>query len=499
MPAKTTTTFLILILAQAHSALAASGFKSAPPNTRRRRAAPTVTFHAPTASSTYAPGTSILVSWASDTEVVSPSFRLCVVSGSAAGKRHSYKAKDEKESDNDEDDSSGNDDDGDGSCGAAVWATVKNDGDEYSIQVTAPAVNAPTRFYLEMRDDFDDGMRTDIFTIADGDSAATQDVGGQAPMQAGDFSDTNGSSTTTSAPTGTDDLPSTANADSSPGASSSNAGHSSTGNAGGSSSNTNSSSNASPMSSPQTGASGSSPNTGAPNSAPNYPPYTPYTFPSTPALLATRSPPPVAAFAVPLSIVGAILLIAGLALFRRRRDDKVKGEGLQNVGVHQNDTEKGPGAYPFATGGMQGLPMSGAMGMGGGMYSGVPASGMGIMPVPLYMPREVTRDAGYYGSRRSQDRLERDDSYRLHSRDTYRSRSRDEYHSRSRSTRSHHSSVTGDVLFDYLATPSGGRVFTPPSAHVRRSAQTRMDTKEVFGRVGEKLKGAGGVVGYKYS
>ncbi|KAF9016923.1 hypothetical protein BDZ89DRAFT_389949 [Hymenopellis radicata] len=183
MPAKTTTTFLILILAQAHFAHTASG----PPNSRRPRAAPTVTFRAPTASSTYAPGTSILVSWASDTDVVSPSFRLCVVAGSAAGKRHSYKAKDEKESDNDEDDSSGNDtsdDGGDGSCGAAVWATVKNDGDEYSIEVTAPAVNAPTRFYLEMRDDFDDGMRTDIFTIADGNSATTQDVGGQAPMQA---------------------------------------------------------------------------------------------------------------------------------------------------------------------------------------------------------------------------------------------------------------------------------------------------------------------------
>ncbi|KAI9436130.1 hypothetical protein BJY52DRAFT_1197188 [Lactarius psammicola] len=164
---------------------------------------------------------------------------------------------------------------GENDCGATVWPEVKESAGYYLVSLAVPNVNKESAYYLQMKDDFSHTYSSPIFTLTsylqneNNPAAVPPDVvvhpqsgSDQAPM----------SSVTTPSPNGAANSPNPAPAD--------------------------------PAAPPALG----------PSSVPH-----PVATPG-PLVAAAHGAPPAAALAVPLSLAGAIIVLAGgLALHHRRR------------------------------------------------------------------------------------------------------------------------------------------------------------------------------------
>lgn len=146
----------------------------------------------------------------------------------------------------------------------------------------------------------------------------------------------------------------------------------------------------------------------APPSASSYPPSsnstlvvtssmnpTPPVATSTPNLLATRIPPPTVAFAVPLSIVGAILLIAGGVFVRHNR--KLSDERAKEVEKLKSELNYMSRASSYTS---RRVEKDLEWGFESNNH-GLSSYGPNAMPVPLFMPMAEAHDPREREPRRS--------------------------------------------------------------------------------------------------
>ncbi|EIW86208.1 hypothetical protein CONPUDRAFT_148304 [Coniophora puteana RWD-64-598 SS2] len=109
-----------------------------------------LTWKSPKHNHSYLAGHVFQAEWTAKKSLVSPSFRLCV------------------QSDNDSDDSNsrrsqGDDDD----CGDSVWPSVEHDGDSYTASLMAPNITEDQlEMYLQLRDDFGKEATSPLFTLS---------------------------------------------------------------------------------------------------------------------------------------------------------------------------------------------------------------------------------------------------------------------------------------------------------------------------------------------
>ncbi|KAK0197967.1 hypothetical protein F5146DRAFT_1130898 [Armillaria mellea] len=213
--------------------------------------------------------------------------------------------------------------DGDrGNCGETVWPTVQHGNGSDSVSLAVPNVTSDESFYLLMIDNFGTKYRSPPFLLSPTSSATVQDAA-PAPLS---------NSNTAQSPF-----------------------------------------NASPPSIPSPAA---SPVGGPPVTPPT---ISPASLPVSPTnTLATRSPPPVAAFAVPLCCVGAILLVAaGLCVRHNRQLDQERARDTEKLAVSHNSSFGSLRSY------QNDMLCKGQ----GDMYRYGSA-----MPVPLFMPVEMPRE-----------------------------------------------------------------------------------------------------------
>ncbi|KAL1747353.1 hypothetical protein HDZ31DRAFT_61410 [Schizophyllum fasciatum] len=143
-----------------------------------------------------------------------------------------------------------------GGCGSQTWPDVTHSGGASMMSMAVPDVNADHPYYLSMEDDYGTRSRSPTFTLSKTvPPAAAAPTSGVAPENVGEPAQ---------APLGVTSAPAPVAADTAPTAS------------------------------------------------------LPPPVPNSPEVLSSRTPVPTAAFAVPLSIVGAILLIAVILGFRQR-------------------------------------------------------------------------------------------------------------------------------------------------------------------------------------
>ncbi|KAK0475091.1 hypothetical protein IW261DRAFT_1568009 [Armillaria novae-zelandiae] len=220
----------------------------------------------------------------------------------------------------DSDDQTSDSNDG-GNCGEIVWPTVQHGNGSDSVSLAVLNVTSDESFYLLMIDNFGAKYRSPPFLLSPTSSAIVQDAA-PAPL----------SSNTAQSPFGAS-LPSVP----SPAASS-------------------------------VGGATATPPTVSPASLPLSPTN----------ILATRSPPPVAVFAVPLCCVGAILLVAaGLCVRHNRQLDRERARDTEKLAVSRNSSFGSLRSY-------QNDILSKSQ---GDMYH----CGSAI-PVPLFMPVEMPRE-----------------------------------------------------------------------------------------------------------
>ncbi|KAK0207904.1 hypothetical protein DFS33DRAFT_391853 [Desarmillaria ectypa] len=242
--------------------------------------------------------------------------------------------------------------------------------------------------------------------------------------------------------------------------------------------------------------------------APVAPPVVnPASLPASPSnILATRSPPPVAAFAVPLCCVGAILLVAaGLCVRHNRQLDQERARDAEKFAVSRNSSSGSFRSYQSDV-----LSKSQS-----DMYHYGSA-----MPVPLFMPVEMPRERTrqlpyfappmyYHDSRRkhsysrstsSQPSRRSGSSYSSHSRPLTRLPSRKD------SDRTylpsitpsplavdleerdghHGTSVTDDVLSEYMQPsplPPDCLLPAPQKLHVRKEAVDFSEERKRYARM----------------
>lgn len=268
---------------------------------------------------------------------------------------------------------------------------------------------------------------------------------------------------------------------------------------------------------PSTPSQAASPVGGAPVTSPA---VSPASLPVSPAsILATRSPPPVAAFAVPLCCVGAILLVAaGLCVRHNRQLDRERARDTEKLAVSRNSSFGSLRSYQSDA-----LTKSQS-----DMYHYESA-----MPVPLFMPVEMPRERTrqmpyfvppmYYHESRRKHHYSRSTS----SRSSTRSDSSHSSHSRSSTVPSrmnsdrtylpsisasplvvdleerdghNGASVTDDVLSEYMQPsplPPDCLLPAPQKLHIRkeatdlseaRSRYARMDSIDLYDAVQNTLR-----------
>ncbi|KAJ7275106.1 hypothetical protein C8J57DRAFT_1592835 [Mycena rebaudengoi] len=110
-----------------------------------------VSWISPLTQDIYGPGSKITARWSCLETVASPSFKLCMLPTSQ--KRHS--------------------DPGFGSCGATVWPLITESAGVYEATVTVPDIPSSQGYYLQMKDNHANKLRSPVFTLSpDGASTA---------------------------------------------------------------------------------------------------------------------------------------------------------------------------------------------------------------------------------------------------------------------------------------------------------------------------------------
>ncbi|KAK0440398.1 uncharacterized protein EV420DRAFT_1133382 [Desarmillaria tabescens] len=204
------------------------------------------------------------------------------------------------------------------SCGETVWPTIQHGNGSYSASLAVPNVTSDEVFYLLMTDNFGTKHCSPLFLLSPTSSSATAQIA---------------TSTPTPVP-----VP-------------------------------NSNTAQSPFGSPLTG-----------NPAPvATSALSPASLPaSSPNILATRSPPPIAAFVVPLCCVGAILLVAaGLCVRHNRQLDQERAHDAEKLAVSRNSSF---GSFRSHQSDVLSKSQTDVYHYGS------------AMPVPLFMPVEMSRE-----------------------------------------------------------------------------------------------------------
>ncbi|KAH9891140.1 hypothetical protein C8Q73DRAFT_792560 [Cubamyces lactineus] len=387
--------------------------------------APNVTWIAPAAGDSYASGGTIVGRWASEDTVVSPSFRICVTDGGNQVSARSSHGDDGDNNDDDsgeDDDDGGNDDDGKGkeeesggadsgddseggSCGEAVWPTIglSEDGSHF-IHLSLPNVTAVAQCYLEMVDNFGDKMVSPTFSFGGSADAQSTDAASAAAAdsQSGSSSaDANNPAATSPATTDSSNSPDSVN----------------------SADSANSANSANSASTPS----------GTGLGAVFQTPSAPQTLPS---LDESHVPVPTAAYAVPLSLVGSVILAAGGLSVHQRR--KLRNERLQEQAYLAQARGGAPALSRHST-----LSFAGFMNLGSRPHSSRAPSSMSISRVPrvdkqpypqsrstsVNRTRAWRRDVSHHHERRPEylPRLSDEDTLAWRSEDAHSVRSSGEY------------------------------------------------------------------------
>ncbi|KAI9059572.1 hypothetical protein FKP32DRAFT_1634067 [Trametes sanguinea] len=299
-----------------------------------------VTWITPIDGDSYAAGDTIVGRWAAVEAVVSPSFRICMTGGGGAQlssrREKVYEEHTHDDGSGDDDDDGGSEDDGDGSgddasggepdsggtagnCGQAVWPTIGQSDGSYFVHLSLPNVTSVAQCYLEMVDDFGDKMASPVFSFGaspgDSDASAYPATAAAAAIAAAGTP----AASTEDAPTASDSPSSPSNISPSPAAESTPSPNADL--------DPDPSSN--PSSSPDT--SHSVKPTPSPSPSPNPKassnPPSPKSSPDSSANAGTPKasmddshvPIPTAAYAVPLALVGSVILAAGALSVHQRR------------------------------------------------------------------------------------------------------------------------------------------------------------------------------------
>ncbi|KAI0034336.1 hypothetical protein K488DRAFT_84065 [Vararia minispora EC-137] len=274
-----------------------------------------VSWISPSPGSSLSPGDTLMAQWTAERNIVSPSFKLCDDTG----------------------------------CGGAVWPGVtQSDNGVYSASVAIPGWTTDSSYYLEMKDDFGQLSSSPDFAINANGSASqspvASDQSAQTPLAAPSLS-------TSVAPDKSSSEQDEASTDVSTSGDASTAHNAPK--------HTSSSNDSPPSSQPSASASSDAslpadetspsvsgalsgvdgPVSGTPSPSPS---SQGRVLPQSQHTLASKSnTPPVAAIAVPLSLSGVILLIAGLMAIHHRRqlvNDRDRREPPLDRG--QNDTTR---------------------------------------------------------------------------------------------------------------------------------------------------------------
>ncbi|KAJ3751233.1 hypothetical protein DFH05DRAFT_172092 [Lentinula detonsa] len=216
--------------------------------------------------------------------------------------------------------SDGSENESNDSCGSKVYPTVQQSAGTYTISLAVPNITTEQTWYLEMSDDFDNVWPSPSFSLSsNGASGVPSVAGAQAPLSAQAPTTTSASTSTVT----TSALPL-------------------------------------PVVNPESDSSA-----------------------SVATMLATRTPPPTAAFAVPLSIVGAILLVAVfLSLKHNRKLAEERAQDVEKLVL----SRKSSVASSFKSGFSRQSDIEHAL----NVISKAQSQGkVKAMPVPLFMPVEV--------------------------------------------------------------------------------------------------------------
>ncbi|KAL1686048.1 hypothetical protein GGG16DRAFT_97256 [Schizophyllum commune] len=229
-----------------------------------------VTWLSPSPGDIYGPADTLVAKWTADKDITSPSFRLCLAKGGNDDNNGGDGGSDNDGIESRADDgleSRGSDI---GGCGSQTWPDVTRSGGASMMSMAVPSVTADHPYYLSMEDDYGTRSRSPTFSLSSKRSSA------RPPIQSAPAS-----------PNPPPAAPATLN-------------------------------NAEdPAQAQAPFAAASTPSPVAASSAP-VASLAPPPPPSSPEVLSSRTPVPTAAFAVPISIVGAILLIAIFLGFRQR-------------------------------------------------------------------------------------------------------------------------------------------------------------------------------------
>ncbi|KAI5897352.1 uncharacterized protein SCHCODRAFT_02609137 [Schizophyllum commune H4-8] len=297
-----------------------------------------VTWLSPSAGDIYGPADTLVAKWTADKDITSPSFRLCLAKGG-----HGDDNGGDGDSENDGIESRS--DDGlesrgsdIGGCGSQTWPDVTRSGGASMMSMAVPSVTADHPYYLSMEDDYGTRSRSPTFSLSKS-APASPNPPPAAPAALNNAEDP----AQAQAPFAATSTPSLVAASSAPVAS----------------------------------------------LAP--PP------PSSPEVLSSRTPVPTAAFAVPISIVGAILLIAIYLGFRQRSAlRKARQRDAEKLSRQTSASSFGssttlPGDLATALAALK--QASPASSCHGHPQVAVPHSYGCGMPVPLYAaPVEVMRE-----------------------------------------------------------------------------------------------------------
>ncbi|KIL62175.1 hypothetical protein M378DRAFT_801884 [Amanita muscaria Koide BX008] len=120
---------------------------------------PTITWKRPTSGATFQPGDTLAVEWISDSDIVSPSIRLCGGSTDTrrrrslgeANKRHHRQIRREN------------------NCGESIWPEVqKTSNGSQRVDLDLPNAAEPKSYYLVMQDNFGSLMQSPLFSVSSG-------------------------------------------------------------------------------------------------------------------------------------------------------------------------------------------------------------------------------------------------------------------------------------------------------------------------------------------
>ncbi|OCB86181.1 hypothetical protein A7U60_g6770 [Sanghuangporus baumii] len=303
----------------------------------------------PSSGDIFGSGDTIVAQWSSEKAIVSPSVALCSQSSPA----------------DDVDDA--------GDCGASVWPKVSQDGHSYSFSLAVPDISSTSGFRLRVKDDFGNIVNSPTFALDPSQKSGESSKGsddGDLPMTTSEGDSLNGESgfgspdESSSAQTPLNDA--TENSGAQTGSSSSEASnsiapgsdsersvpsqqqHNAPAASGGSRAKGEVSSDASPVA-PQTHSSpvaaGTVPTApGAKSGSTSYDPNSGDSFPPHDGRL-SRAGVPTAAIAVPISLVGATVLVSlGLCIVHRRSLAAQRARNAHLIDVQRNASVRTSGS-----------------------------------------------------------------------------------------------------------------------------------------------------------